>query len=81
MSHFYGSMTGGRGEVTRTGTKNSGMAVHVRGWDMGIFVDLIHENGVDKAVVYRTSGSNDSHPPLRLVEITALDITQDGAVI
>jgi len=60
MSHFYGNMQGGRGEVTRTGTKNSGMNAHIRGWNCGVEVearwnDELQVNCFD---VFRTTGSN-----------------------
>jgi len=53
-------MQGGRGEVTRTGTKNSGMNAHIRGWNCGVEVearwnDELQVNCFD---VFRTTGSN-----------------------
>lgn len=32
MAHFYGTLKGSRGEVTRTGTKNSGMETYCASW-------------------------------------------------
>ena len=62
MAHFYGSMKGARGETTRTGTKNSGINAHVRGWDVGVSVSLEqakdHEGAL--AAIGFTSGSNGS---------------------
>ena len=58
MSHFYGSMQGGRGETTRTGTKNSGLSAHVRGWDFGVKVEINHVKGENVVHVYKTGGSN-----------------------
>ena len=62
MSHFYGSMQGSRGLTTRCGTANSGMTVHVRGWDFGVEVDVFEDGntGEDMARVYLTGGSNGS---------------------
>ena len=60
MSHFYGNMQGSRGETTRCGTKHSGHACHIRGWDSGIRV-YAHYNettGKDEFSVYMTAGSN-----------------------
>lgn len=62
MSHFYGSMQGGRGRATRCGTKSSGMTAHIRGWDIGVRVEITHENVCghmcDMIRVYKTDGSN-----------------------
>jgi len=58
MAHFYGSMQGGRGETTRTGTKNSGLSAHIRGWNVGVLVDVKHVDGKDIIEVRRTGGSN-----------------------
>jgi hypothetical protein len=60
MSRFYVSAQGARGETTRTGTPNSGIVAHVRGWDIGIPVHGWDDNGVDVFGVYRTGGSNGS---------------------
>lgn len=57
MAQFYGSMKGNRGQTTRMGSKASGMTAHIRGWDIGVRVDLSHRDGVDYVQVYRTSGS------------------------
>lgn len=69
MAHFYGSMQGGRGETTRTGTKYSGMNAHVRGWNLGIKIELSHENGRDIVSVYQTGGSNGHGPRILLAQI------------
>jgi hypothetical protein len=59
MSHFYGSMQGGRSsEVTRTGTKNSGMSAHIRTWDFGVIVEIENRDGLDVVRVHKTGGSN-----------------------
>jgi hypothetical protein len=58
MAQFYASIQGNRGEATRTGTKNSGITGHIRGWDIGARVTLTHVDGADVVRVYKTSGSN-----------------------
>lgn len=59
MAHFYGDLVGNRGEVTRMGSKASGVRSHVRGWNFGIDAQMdIDENGEDRATIYLTSGSN-----------------------
>ena len=57
MAHFYGSMSNGKGEATRAGSKVSGLSAHIRGWNVGVSVRIAHLNGVDTVKVYRTSGS------------------------
>ena len=63
MSHFYGSMQGSRGEVTRQGGKNGGISAHVRGWDFGVRVEMRHIDGRDVAVIVLTGGSIDKDMP------------------
>ena len=60
MAHFYASIQGNRGEVTRLGTKNSGIVAHIRGWNIGVFVSINHVNGEDVIVINKTGGSNSS---------------------
>ena len=58
MSHFYLSARGSRGEVTRTGTRSSGVTAHVRSWTHGVRAEM-HEapDGEDYAFIEITSGS------------------------
>ena len=59
MSHFYGEMKGTTGrKVSRTGSKNSGMWVHLGGWNTGVQVVLSHRHGEDFFEVWLTGGSN-----------------------
>ena len=59
MAHFYGSIKGcAKTEGTRRGTKKTGLSAHVRGWDVGVRVELAHVAGVDVVTVFRTGGSN-----------------------
>ncbi len=60
MAQFYGDVQGNRGQATRMGTKGSGMSAHIRGWNVGVRVELSHEGGVDVVRVFRTAGSNGS---------------------
>lgn len=62
MSHFYAQIQGNRGEATRGGTKESGIFGHIRGWNVGIRVDVDHyaEKGQDVAEIRITGGSNNS---------------------
>lgn len=67
MSRFYGNMKGARGETTRCGNAISGIHGHLRGWDIGVKVE-VRENayGEDIVEVWLTGGSNGSCPSLFL---------------
>jgi len=59
MAHFYASIRGNRSEATRTGSKDSGISGHVRGWDIGARVSCMTDgNGRDIVSVTITRGSN-----------------------
>ena len=60
MARFYASIQGNRGGATRTGSANSGISGHIRGWNLGVRVemDVDPHTGNDRLTVYRTSGSN-----------------------
>lgn len=47
MAHFYGTLKGSRGEATRTGTKQSGIATYAAGWGGAIRTVLYHVDGKD----------------------------------
>lgn len=40
MSHLYGKVQGGRGEVTRTGTKKSGLTTTAASWEGSVQVSV-----------------------------------------
>ena len=82
MSHFYGSMQGGRGETTRTGTKNSGITAHARTYTAGVDVMAMHTSeGDDVFDVTITGGSNGPTGPtfLRLTSETLRGILEGRA--
>lgn len=61
MAHFHADIQGqARIQVTRIGTKASGIRGHIRGWDAGFRVDGYYDpdTGVDVFMVYATGGSN-----------------------
>lgn len=71
MSHFYGQMKGNRSEVTRQGTKDSGMVAHLRGWGIGARVELIvNADGLDEVRVYSTAGSDGNGEDKLLATLT-----------
>ena len=59
MSQFYAEIQGNRGPASRGGSKASGISAHVRGWEVGVRVQVDHVGGADVVRVYRTGGSND----------------------
>lgn len=54
MSHFYGSLKGTKGQVTRCGHKSSGLATTAASYSGCVQVNLMHDDrtGQDMAVVY-----------------------------
>jgi Na+-translocating ferredoxin:NAD+ oxidoreductase RnfG subunit len=57
MAQFLGSVQGQRGEATRLGSKNSGLVVKANGWNSGVRVVAMNEDGQDVFYVYATGGS------------------------
>jgi hypothetical protein len=51
MAHFYGRLQGGRGGVTRTGTKNSGIEVTAESWSTIVRAKQAHVGGSDIAMI------------------------------
>ena len=47
--------------VHRLGSKQSGAWGHVRGWNIGVVVEIAHVDGSDVVRVYRTGGSSQPH--------------------
>lgn len=48
MSHYYGTAQGSRGEVSRTGGKNSGITTHATCWSGAIRVRLCYDQETDE---------------------------------
>lgn len=60
MSRFYAEIHGqAKTSATRTGSSNSGISGHIRGWDCGVEVEGFDSvEGTDLFAVFLTSGSN-----------------------
>jgi len=75
MAQFRATIEGARGDVSRLGTKKSGLTVRVNGWNVGVSVRIWHneKTGLDNILIDGTGGSNDSQHynlsfPILLVE-------------
>lgn len=60
MAHFIGYLQGNRGDVSRLGSKSSGITASAQGWRIGVDVIVMYdeEKKKDKVIVRKTSGSN-----------------------
>jgi hypothetical protein len=76
MAHFYSTVSSKNTTHTKCGTKKEGMQAHIRGWDVGVQVDLsVNSDGEDVVCVYLTDGSN-GHKGKKLFQCTAADVKQ-----
>jgi len=75
MAQFMAEIQGQSGMTSRLGNKNSGIWGHIRGWNIGIRVDGVHDDGEDKFYVYATSGSTGSRSDVLICILTERDIT------
>lgn len=57
-------------KVHRLGSKQSGAWGHIRGWNIGVAVEIDHVDGHDVVKVYRTGGSKRPHVREFIVEFT-----------
>lgn len=63
MAHFFGSITGAaQGAATRSGTKESGIYSHTRGWNIGASVELKHMESLGEDICY-VAITGGSHNP------------------
>ena len=58
MAQFRATIKGRRGQASRLGSKSSGIVARIDGWNKGIEVQALYENGQDVFVIYETGGSN-----------------------
>lgn len=77
MAHFYGSVRGSRGAVSRLGGKPSGIHAEARGWNLGVSVrGRVDEDGNDTFDIYRTSGSRATSYPVLIATVTEGKLTE-----
>ena len=60
MAHFYATVGGSRDtQVTKCGTKKTGINAHVRGWNIGARTKIEHfKDGQDVVTIFATKGSH-----------------------
>ncbi len=51
MAHFYGTLSGNRGDASRLGTADSGLRVTACSWEGAVHVRLYMQDGKDYAHV------------------------------
>ena len=76
MAQYYAQIKGNRGMASRMGTKSSGIWGHIRGWNVGAFVDIRHDPDKGDIVrVYRTNGSSGTGADELIAEFTDEEYT------
>jgi len=62
MARFYGSIYGsGKTIAQKAGSKDSGINAHIRGWNIGVNVNLlVDKDDNDIVSINLTGGSNDN---------------------
>jgi len=78
MARFYASIEGqAQTPATRRGGKESGIAGHIRGWNVGVRVSgRVGEDGQDEFDVYLTGGSSGAFSSKFLGRFVAADLTK-----
>lgn len=68
MAQFIGFLQGNRGDVSRLGSKSSGMQAQAQGWRIGgrVYCSFDPKTGRDVVSVDITSGSNGAHSSIPL---------------
>ena len=71
MSHFYSEVESKNTTHSKCGTK-SGMSAHLRGWNVGVRIELRHnpENNKDYITIHRTGGSNNGYAQEEIARIS-----------
>lgn len=59
MAQFRGTISGGSGETSRSGTKFSGLMTECNGWNLGVtcFIEFNKKRGRDEVHIAVTTGS------------------------
>lgn len=60
MAHFRATIEGNKGGASRLGTKNSGIAATINGWNIGVKVYMWYDKENDRDCIHitETGGSN-----------------------
>jgi len=75
MAQFRGTIQGSRGTTSRLGHKTTGLHVTCDGWDTGIEIEAVHENGKDVFYVYKTGGSNGLASTVKVATVSGGDLS------
>jgi hypothetical protein len=75
MAEFRGVLSGNRGNVSRLGSKNSGISAHIRSWNNDVYATLIKDDD-GKDVLNLTIPNN-----LRVNLNHKLLIVKDGVLV
>ncbi len=78
MSHFYGTLQGNRGQVTRGGTANSGLTTVAAGWRGAIKVHVTETPDGDVYDVYLIQWHGSQGQP-RCIASGKLDSSVNGS--
>jgi hypothetical protein len=76
MAQYIGYLQGQRREVSRLGTKKSGLVATAQGWEVGarIYISWNEKTQEDEVWIYATSGTNGRRNAKLLGKITAKDL-------
>ena len=79
MAQFRATISGGRGDASRLGTKASGIRAGVNGWNVGVHVRAFHDEHGDGDTLnlYTTAGSVSPDQRTYLGKVTR---TADGMI-
>ena len=75
MAHYYGRMQGHRAQVTRTGTKSSGIAADISTWDFHVKTKIEQNSNGDEVVTFKLV--TESGKILDKIIINATEILKD----
>ena len=72
MARYKADIQGSRGKTSRLGTASSGIWGHIRGWNIGVEVNIkpsTENQEVDEVEIFITKGSNEENSCVPLCTI------------
>ena len=77
MAQFRATISGGRGEVSRLGSKASGVLTEANGWNSGVkVVGYVDDQGNDVFDIFATSGSSHINTRIFIGQV----VLEDGGI-